>query len=123
MRKVKDSYNCDTLSLAAASAAIEDQDWMLENRRKILATRSRLTTSLREIGFNVVNSEANFVWATHPEISHQKIYEALKARKVLIRFMKFLESLDGSELTGLRITVGTDDETDGFLSILSDILR
>ena len=123
MRKVKDSYNCDTLSLAAASAAIEDQDWMLENRRKILATRFRLTTALREIGFDVVDSQANFVWATHPEISHQKIYEALKARKVLIRFMKFPESLDGSELTGLRITVGTDDETDGFLSILGDILR
>ena len=37
--------------------------------------------------------------------------------------MKFPESLDGSELTGLRITVGTDDETDGFLSIIGDILR
>jgi histidinol-phosphate aminotransferase len=123
MRKVKDSYNCNTLSLAAAAAAIEDQDWMLESRRKIVATRSRLTTALRASGFNVVDSEANFVWATHSEISHQKIYEDLKTRKVLVRFMRFPGSLDGTDLTGLRITVGTDDETEGFLSILGDILQ
>lgn len=122
MRKVKDSYNCDTLSLAAAAAALEDQDWMLENRRRIIATRSRLTTELRQMGFNVVDSQANFIWATHPEISHQTIYEKLKARKVLIRFMRFPDAIDGQELTGLRVTVGTDDETDGFLSILADEL-
>jgi histidinol-phosphate aminotransferase len=122
MRKVKDSYNCNTLSLAAATAAIEDQDWMLENRRKIVATRSRLTTALREIGFDVVDSEANFVWATHAEVSHQTIYEELKARKVLVRFMKFAVTNRDSELTGLRITVGTDDETAGFLNILRDVL-
>ncbi|MDA0283239.1 MAG: histidinol-phosphate transaminase [Planctomycetota bacterium] len=123
MRKVKDSYNCNTLSLAAATAAIEDQDWMLESRRRIVATRARLTVALREIGFHVVDSQANFVWTTHPERSHQQIYEALKARKVLVRFMKFADVLDGSELTGLRITVGTDDEIDGFLQILREILQ
>ncbi len=123
MRKVKDSYNCNTLSLAAATAAVEDQDWMLGNRRRIIATRDRLTKSLCELNFDTVDSEANFIWATHSEISHQKIYEKLKARKVLVRFMKFPESLNDSELTGLRITVGTDDETDGFLEILREIME
>lgn len=123
MRKVKDSYNCNTLSLAAATAAIEDQNWMLENRSRIIATRTRLTAALNAYGFDTVDSESNFVWATHPEISHQKIYEELKARKVLVRFMKFPGALGGTELTGLRITVGTDDETDGFLAILGDILQ
>jgi histidinol-phosphate aminotransferase len=122
MCKVKDSYNCNTLSLAAATAAIEDQDWMLENRSRIIATRTRVTAALRAHGFDAVDSESNFVWATHSEISHQKIYEELKARQVLVRFMKFPESLDGSELTGLRITVGTEEETDEFLAILGDIL-
>lgn len=123
MRKVKDSYNCNTLSLAAAAAALEDQHWMLENRRRIISTRNRLSGSMRKLGFSVVESEANFVWATHPAISHQTIYEKLKARKVLIRFMKFPGSLGGTDLTGLRITVGTDEETDGFLNILADELR
>ncbi len=123
MRKVKDSYNCNPLSLAAATAAIEDQDWMFNNRRKIIATRNRLTTSLSKLGFETVKSEANFIWATHSKISHQKIYEELKARKVLVRFMKFPESLGDTELTGLRITVGTDDETDGFLEILCKIME
>jgi len=111
------------LSLAAATAAIEDQDWMFNNRRKIIATRNRLTTSLSKLGFETVKSEANFIWATHSKISHQKIYEELKARKVLVRFMKFPESLGDTELTGLRITVGTDDETDGFLEILCKIME
>jgi len=123
MRKVKDSYNCNTLSLAAATAAIEDQDWMQETTRWIRATRLRLSGALQELGFNSVDSQANFVWATHPDKNHQELYQALKARKVLVRFMKFPDVLDGSELTGLRITVGTDDEIDCFLGILREVLR
>ena len=48
--KVKDSYNCDALSIAAATAAIDDQAWLAENRRKIVATRGRLEAGLRAIG-------------------------------------------------------------------------
>ena len=122
MRKVKDSYNCNTLSIAAATAAILDQDWMLENTQKIRETRTRLTTELRSLGFDAVDSQANFVWTTHAERSHQEIYETLKSRKILVRFMKF-PALDGKEITGLRITVGTDEETDRFLAELADILK
>ena len=117
MRKVKDSYNCNTLSIAAATAAILDQDWMLENTQKIRETRTRLTTELRSLGFDAVESQANFVWTTHAERSHQDIYETLKSRKILVRFMKF-PALDGKEITGLRITVGTDEEVDALLAAL-----
>jgi histidinol-phosphate aminotransferase len=123
MRKVKDSYNCNTLSIAAATAAILDQDWMLENTRKIRATRARLTSQLRSLGFDAVESQANFVWTTHPERSHQEIYETLKSRKILVRFMKFPNALNRKEITGLRITVGTDEETDRFLIELADIVN
>ena len=64
--KVKDSYNCDALSIAAAAAAIGDQAWRAANRAKILATRGRLVTALRNLGFAAVDSQANFVWTTHP---------------------------------------------------------
>ncbi|MBI1314436.1 histidinol-phosphate transaminase [bacterium] len=122
MRKVKDSYNCDTLSLAAATAAIEDQDWMLANTAKIRATRTRLTNELRSLGFNAVDSDANFVWTTHPDRSHRTIYEALKARRILVRLMTFPEALNGGTIDGLRITVGTDEETDRFLETLCSIV-
>lgn len=125
MRKVKDSYNCDTLSLAAATAAIEDQDWMLENRRKIIDTRARLATELESLGFNVVPSEANFVWTTHPSGEHERLYQSLKERRILVRYMKFQQAGvdESSTVDGLRITVGTDAEIDGFLETLAKIVN
>lgn len=127
MRKVKDSYNCDTLALAAAEAALRDQDWMLENRRKIIATRSRLTTELPKLGFDPVPSQTNFVWAVHRSRSHQQLYQQLKDRKVLVRYMRFETSLaaddDAAVLDGLRITVGTDPEIDQLLETLRELLN
>ena len=128
MRKVKDSYNCDSLSLAAAEAALRDQDWMLVNRAKIIATRTRLTAALRGLGFDTVESQANFVWANHPTGQHQTIYEQLKARKILVRFMKFPGLNSQGEFGadqvwhGLRITVGTDSQIDTFLAALTEIV-
>jgi histidinol-phosphate aminotransferase len=124
LRKVKDSYNCDALSLAAGIAALEDQRWMLDNTAKIRATRSRLTTALESMGFHVVPSQANFVWATHAAMPSQTIYERLKARKILVRFMTYRDVPSAPEgaLRGLRITVGTDTETDGLLAALPEVL-
>ena len=116
MQKVKDSYNCDTLSIAAATAAIDDQAWLAENRARIIATRRRLTDSLRALGFHAQESQANFVWCTHPDRPHRPIYEALKKNGILIRFMNYAGWGDG-----LRITVGTDDEIDAFLHCLKTI--
>jgi histidinol-phosphate aminotransferase len=124
LRKVKESYNCDGLSLAGGEAAIRDQAWMLENRRKIVATRTRMAASLRKAGFHVVDSQANFVWATHPSGGHKAIYEHLKANRVLVRYMRFPgaragKTGDESIVDGLRITVGTDAQVDRFLEVLA----
>jgi histidinol-phosphate aminotransferase len=122
MRKVKDSYNCNTLSLAAGLAALEDQDWIHDNAARISATRARLTEGLSALGYDVVPSQANFVWVTHPDRGHRETYEALKARKILIRYMCFPEATPrgGEAIDGLRITVGTDEEIDTFLAALQD---
>jgi histidinol-phosphate aminotransferase len=123
MRKVKDSYNCDAVALAAATAAILDQDWMLQNRAKILATRKRLSAALSELGFEVFPSQANFVWMYHPSGRHQDIYEQLKQNHVLVRYMKFPDAEDtGKILDGLRITVGTDTEINRLLEVLTQTL-
>jgi histidinol-phosphate aminotransferase len=124
MRKVKDSYNCDTLSLAAAIAAIEDQDWMRNNVARIRATRDRLIERLRGLGFHVVDSQSNFVWATRGEGRHREIYEQLKERRVLVRYMSFANAGPEANQTvdGLRITVGTDEEIATLLVELGEIL-
>jgi len=114
--KVKDSYNCDALAIAAATAAIDDQAWLADNRAKIVATRRRLTDAMRSLGYEAVESQANFVWCTHPERPHRPVYEALKAQGILIRFMNYAGWGDG-----LRITVGTDAEIDAFLACLKTI--
>lgn len=128
MRKVKDSYNCDALSLAAAEAALRDQEWMLSNRAKIIATRTRMTIALRQLGFHAIDSQANFVWATHPTGRHQSIYDQLKARRILVRYMKFPGLSATGEFganqvwDGLRMTVGTDEQVDTCLAALSQIV-
>ena len=118
LRKVKDSYNCDTLSIAAASAAIADQAWFRANRASILATRQRLTEALQGLGFNVVPSQANFVWCSHRSASSRELYEQLKANQILVRYMNY----DGWG-EGLRISVGTDEQIDALLVILEHLLK
>ena len=115
--KVKDSYNCDALSLAGAVAAIEDQEYLAATRSKILATRQRLTSAMRGLGYTVPESRANFVWCTGGPPA-APIYEALKARRILVRLMRYPGHEDG-----LRITVGTDAEVDRFLAAIREILE
>ena len=103
--KVKDSYNCDALSIAAATAAIGDQEWLRQTRAKILAARGCLVTVLRDLGFTVPDSQANFVWAVHGRQAVRPMYEELKRRRILVRYMMYPGWGDG-----LRITVGTDAE-------------
>ncbi|MBX7169211.1 MAG: histidinol-phosphate transaminase [Pirellulales bacterium] len=117
LTKVKDSYNCDALSIAGAVAAIDDQDWLVETRRKILATRRRLTDGMRGLGFAAVESQANFVWCPHPEIAVKPLYERLKQSQVLVRYMNYAGWGDG-----LRISVGTDDQVDACLNLLQSFL-
>lgn len=121
MQKVKDSYNCDSIAIAAATAAILDQDWMLNNRQMIVNTRQRLASALSSMGFQVSPSEANFIWVTHPSGEHQKIYEQLKAHKILIRMMKFPGATCLTE--GLRISIGSDEQIDKTVDALQQIVK
>jgi histidinol-phosphate aminotransferase len=115
--KVKDSYNCDALSLAAATAAIEDQGYYADLRARIVATRGRMAVALTELGFRVTPSQANFLWCRRADRPVKPIYEELKRRKVLVRYMSYPDYGDG-----LRITVGTPAEVEKLLSELKAIL-
>jgi histidinol-phosphate aminotransferase len=115
--KVKDSYNCDVLSLAAAAAAIEDQDHMRAMRDKVRTTRARLERELTALGFRVTPSQANFVWARRDDRPVRPIFEELKRRNVLVRYMSYEGHGDG-----LRVSVGTDAEIDRLLAELRAIV-
>ncbi|MFO0935816.1 MAG: histidinol-phosphate transaminase [Gemmataceae bacterium] len=115
--KVKDSYNVDVLALAAATAAIRDQAYYQSLRDKIIRTRARMMTALTGMGFEVTPSLANFLWCRRADRPLKPIYEALKAKQILVRYMNY-----GSAGDGLRISVGTDEEIDRLLGELKAIV-
>ncbi len=113
LTKMKDSYNCDALAIAAATAALGDQAWLAANRARILATRRRLGAELRKLGFVTVDSQANFTWNVHSRLPAKPLYEQLKRDRILVRYMNYPGWGDG-----LRISVGTDAEIDACLEKL-----
>ena len=117
LNKVKDSYNCDVLSLTAATAAIEDQPYYSALRSQILATRGHMSAALSALGFHVTPSDANFVWCRRTDRPVQPIYEELKRRKILVRYMNYAGYGDG-----LRISVGTNAEIEKLLKELKAIV-
>ena len=118
MAKVKDSYNCDAIAVAAACAALEDVEYAQANWRLIRVERGRLSSELDRRGFAVTPSQANFVLATTPDARHAGwLYAALKRRGVLVRFFD-KPGLDNK----LRISVGAPAENDALLAALDGAL-
>ena len=72
---------------------------------------------MSELGFHVTPSQANFVWCTHPTQPLQPLYEGLKKNRILVRHMNYAGWGEG-----LRITVGTDEQLDAYLSVLQTLL-
>ena len=115
--KVKDSYNVGSVAIAGATATIDDQAWLAQNRATILKTRGRLVEEMRRLGFAAVDSQSNFVWCPHPKIPLRPLYEKLKDSRILVRYMDYSGWGDG-----LRISVGTDEQIDACLSLLQAMI-
>ncbi len=116
MAKVKDSYNCDVLSIVAATAAIEDQEYARANWVKIRAERERLTRALEAIGWSVLPSQANFILARVPGGRAAPVLAGRRARGGRGRHFDAAGLADK-----LRITVGTPDDTAALLAALSGL--
>lgn len=115
--KTKDSYNCDAVSIALATAAIKDQAYLTKTVARIRQQRAWLTGRLEKLGFRVLPSQANFVWAIRSAPSAGGIYRRLKQRGILVRYF------DQPGLnTGLRITIGRPQENRRLVAALADIL-
>ena len=117
MYKVKDSYNVDALAQTVALAAIRDQDWMRKNAAKVLRSRTRLSAALEKRGWDVLPSEANFVFARPPAPAKAAdIFARLRERNIFVRYFPGPKTGDR-----LRVTVGTEPEMKTLLKALDEL--
>ena len=117
LMKVKDSYNVDVMTLAAATAAIEDQAHFRDNVQKTKAARAALTQDLRGLGLHVIDSHTNFVLAQSPDFSASDLHEQLAAQHIFVRYFNVPGLSDK-----LRITVGTPEQNAKLLQAIEKIL-
>ena len=111
------SYTLDSLAQAAGAAAFHAGAWFEETRAKIIRTRTRMAAGLRQMGFDVLPSSANFLLVRHPAWSGQALYEQLRQSGILVRHFSLPRITDY-----LRITVGTDEDVDNLFHVLDRML-
>jgi histidinol-phosphate aminotransferase len=120
LERVKDSFNSfplDCLAIAGAVAAIEDEAWFHETRRRVMESREMLVRALTGLGFEVLPSLANFVFARHRSDRGADLATKLRERGVLVRHFKKprIENF-------LRITVGTEDQCNRLVALLRNLI-
>ena len=110
-------YNINRLTLVAGRAAIEDDGYYKANCQKIMETRAYTTNELRALGFEVIDSDANFIFAKHDAYSGEDLYLCLKEKGILVRHFlkKKIENY-------LRITIGTKEQMDVLIGTFKEIL-
>ncbi|HEY6838492.1 MAG TPA: histidinol-phosphate transaminase [Geobacteraceae bacterium] len=114
--KIRDHYNLDKLAQAAALASLTDQEYFASCTAKIRATRAWFAERLQEIGYEVIPSQANFVFAAPPDRDGERVYQGLFDRKILVRHLR-----DPLLCHGLRISIGTREEMEKTLAALKEI--
>ena len=122
LNRVKDSFNSyplDRFAQAGALASIQDPGYFEGICSKVVATRTRLVASMTEMGFEVLPSAANFIFARHPAHDGAALAAALRERSIIVRHFKNPARISAF----LRITVGTDGQCDALLAALKAILN
>lgn len=113
LEAVKNSYNSytiDSLSIAMGVEAMNDTEYFYKTIDKIKTTRQRVTDELRALGFDVLDSQTNFIMATHKSYDMKEMFEYLKENKIFIRYFN-----QPRINKYVRITIGTDKEMNRFL--------
>ena len=110
-------YNLNSLMLAAGAAALEDNDYYEDCWAKICAVREETKSTLREMGFTVTDSQANFVFVNHASFTGPELYTKLRERGILVR------NLSQQRIRNwLRITIGTDEQMQALVTALAEII-
>lgn len=120
LERVKNSFNSyplDRMTIAGAAAAMDDVEWFESTRQKVIASRDRLIGQMQALGFEVLPSAANFIFARHPRHDGGELVQTLRSRSIIVRHFKQAR-IDQF----LRITVGTDAQCDALVAALAEIL-
>ena len=121
LNRVKDSFNSyplDRFAQAGATAAMEDEDYFAGICEKVAATRSALVADLQTMGFDVLPSAANFIFARFPGRDGADIAAKLRERSIIVRHFRNPPRVSPY----LRITVGTDEQCAGLVDALREIV-
>ena len=111
------SYTVDRAAQAAAAASLRDAAYFQERTAQVVRTRQRTALALRDMGFAVTDSQANFLFVRHSQVPAKTLLDGLRARGILVRWW------DRPRISNhLRITVGTDGEMDALLSALEELV-
>lgn len=112
------SYTMNLPALAAGKAALEDEGYFQENVNRIISTREWTKKELSKLGFTFGDSKANFIFATHERFQARELFEALKIKKIFVRYFN-KPRIDNY----LRISIGTDQEMDTLLEFLKKYVK
>lgn len=112
------SYTLDRLAIIAGTEALRDAAYYEEITKRIINTREHFTRELQSRGFEVTESAANFVFASHVTVSAEKLFKGLRDRGILVRYFK-KPIIDNH----LRISIGTDTEMAAVINALDQILN
>ena len=121
LHRVKDSFNSypiDRFASAGAVAAMEDVAYFEATRQRVMASREKIVDAMQALGFEVLPSGANFIFARHPHCDALGLTTALRERSIIVRHFKKPARIDQF----MRITVGTDEECEALIAALKDIL-
>ena len=115
--KIRDHYHLDRLALVAAVAALRDQDYLRSTVAKICDTRDWFSAELVKIGYEINPSQTNYVFVQPADGDGKRIYEALLAKKILVRYFS-----DPLLQQGVRISIGSREEMKQALVVMTAIV-
>jgi len=120
LERLKNSFNSyplDVLAQTAALASLQDVTYFEETCAKVVASREKLTSELEAMGFVVLPSMANFIFATHPDSGAKGLFKGLRERNILVRYFDKPRISDY-----IRISIGTDEQCSAVVAALADLL-
>lgn len=111
-------YNVNRLTLTMGIAALDSDAYFRANAKKIIDTREKTAAALRQLGFSVPDSKANFIFVARQGLNGKALYEKLKARGILVRHFS-----DSRTAPYNRVTIGMPEEMEAFLQAVREILK
>lgn len=113
------SYTMDSITMKLASEAIKDKEYFEETVSKIINTREWTKGELGRLGFEFGDSKSNFIFAKHPNVSGEELFQELKKAKIYVRHFSNPERINEY----LRISIGTDEEMHRLIAFLEEYLN